>query len=362
MKIAMLSNAAVVHTARWVEYFRSRAHEVRLWSLEDGAAALDARRLPRLPLPGLLRYPLAAPALGRALAAFEPDLVNAHFVPNYGLLGVLAGRHPLVVAAWGSDLLVSGRRDALQRARARFVLRGADLVIADSENLAAAARALGAAAERVVALPWGVDLARFRPAPAREPGLLLSTRMHEPVYDLPLVLSAAAPVLAERPNTRLVIAGDGSRRPALERLAARRLPAGRYVFTGRLSPGDLAGWLGRAEVYLSAARSDSTSVSLLEAMACGAIPVVCDLEGNREWVAEGVGARLFRAGDAADAARAVRRALDDPAWAAAARARNRAAVEARANWATNMARVESLFESLIGRRGPVLRAAAGPGA
>lgn len=347
----MLSNAAVAHTARWVEYFRGRAHEVRLWSLEDGPEALGARRLPRLPLPGLLRYPLAAPALRRALAAFRPDLVIAHFVPNYGMLGVLAGRRPLVIAAWGSDLLVTGRRDALQRARARYVLRDADLVLADSENLAAAARTLGAAAGRVVALPWGVDLERFRPAAAREGGLLLSTRMHEPVYDLPAIIEAARPVLVERADTRLVIAGDGRRRRALERLAARRLPAGRYAFVGRVSPGVLADWLGRAAVYLSAARSDSTSVSLLEAMACGAIPVVCDLEGNREWVAEGEGARLFRAGDAADAARAIRRALDDPAWAAAARARNRKVVEARADWTANMARVESLFETLIGPGG-----------
>ena len=228
-------------------------------------------------------------------------------------------------------------------------------MIADSENLAAAARALGAAADTVVALPWGIDLERFRPAAAREPGLILSTRMHEPVYDLPAIIEGVRPVLDQRPQARLVIAGDGSLRRALERLAARRLPAGRTTFVGRLSPEELAGWLGRAELYLSAARSDSTSVSLLEAMACGAIPVVCDLEGNREWVGEGEGARLFRAGDPADAARAIGLALADPDWAARARARNRREVEARADCTVNMARVESLFESLIGRHTPAPR-------
>jgi len=349
MKIALLSNAAVVHTQRWVEHFRRRGHEVRLWSVEPGPEALGAERLPRLPLPGVLRYPLVAPALGRALAAFQPDLVNAHFVPNYGMLAALAGRHPLVVAAWGSDLLVGARRGPLERARARFVLGRADLVLADSEGLAAAARALGAPSGRTVAIPWGIDLERFRPAAAREPGLLLSTRMHETVYDLPTIIEAVRPVLIERPQARLVVAGDGTRRGTLERLAARRLPAGRYAFVGRLAPRDLAAWLGRAAVYLSASRSDSTSISLLEAMACGAIPVVCDLEGNREWVTEGEGARLFRAGDPVDATRAVSRALDDEAWVATARARNRQVVEARADWTANMARVEALFETLVER-------------
>jgi len=349
VRIATLSNAAVLHTRRWVGHFRARGHEVRLWSLEPPLPGLDAEALPCLPLPGVLRYPLALPALSRALAGFAPDLVDAHYVPNYGLLAALAGRHPFSVCAWGSDLLVAGRRDPLQRARARFVLRRADLVLADADNLAAAARELGAPAGALHTIPWGVDLGRFAPAGEREPGLLLSTRMHEPVYDLETVVRGAAPVLAARPGTRLVVAGDGSLRPALERLAAELLPAGRWSFTGRLEPAALAALLGRAEVYLSASRSDSTSLSLLEAMAAGALPVVSDIAGNREWVGEGDGARLFAPGDAAGLARALGRALDDPG-AAAARARNRRVVEARGDWSASLARIEALFEGLVAAR------------
>jgi glycosyltransferase involved in cell wall biosynthesis len=317
VRIATLANAAVGHTRRWVEHFRAHGHEVRVWSL------------PAWPLAGALRYPLAAPALARALGRFEPDLVDAHFVPNYGLLGALVGRHPLSVTAWGSDLLLAGRRDPLRRRRARFVLARADLVLADAANLGRAARELGARDDRVHVIPWGVDLARFRSADRREPGLLLSTRMHEPVYDLERTIAGLAPVMARRPHLHLVIAGDGSLRPALERLAARVLPAGRCRFTGLLEPPALASWLARAEIYLSASRSDSTSVSLLEAMASGALPVVSDIEGNREWVEEGDGARVFAPGDAAGLARALGGALDDPAWAERARARNRRVVEER---------------------------------
>jgi glycosyltransferase involved in cell wall biosynthesis len=337
----------VVHTRRWVEYFRGRGHEVRLWSLEPDGDALGARRLPAWPLPGFARYPLAAPALARALGDYAPDLVDAHYVPNYGLLGALVNRHPLSVAAWGSDLLVAGTRGALQRARARFVLRRADLVLTDAENLARSARTLGARAERVHAIPWGVDLARFRPRADREPELIVTTRMHEPIYDLPTVIAGAAPVLERRPAACLVIAGDGSRRAELERLAAARLPAGRYQFTGHLDADALAGWLGRAAVYVSGSRSDSTSVSLLEAMAAGAVPVVSDIAGNREWIGDGVGGRLFAGGDARALTSALESALSEPAWAADVRAHNRGVVEARGDWTRNMGRIESLFESLV---------------
>ena len=351
MRIATLANASVVHTHRWVEHFRARGHEVRLWSLERGPDPPGAEPLPAAPLPGWLRYPLAVPALRAALDRFRPDVVDAHYVPNYGLMGVLAGVRPLVVTAWGSDLLVAARRDVLQRARARFVLTRADRVLADSANLAAAARAQGGREDHVLEIPWGIDPARFRPAAVREPGLLLSTRMHEPVYDLPTLVRGVAPVLAARPETRLAIAGEGRGRAALEALAARLIPSGRYRFVGRLEPDEMAAWLGRAELYLSASRSDSTSVSLLEAMASGAVPVVSDLEGNREWVSDGEGARLFAPGDAAGCERAVSAALDDAAWRARARAHNGRVIEARGIWSRNLSRIEALFESLAaGRR------------
>ncbi len=350
MRIATLSNASVVHTTRWVEHFRARGHEVRLYSLEEGPGVPGPYgvRLPSAPLPGALRYPLAWPRLAHELEGFAPELIDAHFVPNYGLLGALSGRRPLSVAAWGSDLLLTANRDPLHRARTRFVLRRADLVLCDAHNLAAAARHAGAPASIVRALPWGVDRARFRPERERERerGLLLSTRMHEPVYDLPALFAAAAPVLAAHPHATLAVAGDGSLRPALEALAARVLPAGRVRFLGRLSAEALASWLARAEIYLSASHSDSTSQSLLEAMASGALPVVSDIEGNREWVAEGDGARLFAPGDSAGCARAIEAALGDAEWAARARARNAAVIAERADWHVNLARIESWFESL----------------
>ncbi len=350
MRIATLSNADAEHTRRWARWFRARGHDVRVWSLEPPLPGLEAEPLPRLPLPGFLRYPLALPALRRALERFDPDLVDAHYVPNYGLLGALLGDRPLAVSAWGSDLLVLGRRGPLQRARARFVLRRADLVLADAENLADAARALGAARAKVHMIPWGVDLALFRMPAERVPGLIVSTRMHEPVYDLATVLHAVKPVLERDPGAHLVVAGDGSLRGGLERQAAALLPAGRWRFVGRLAPGDLAALLMRAEVYLSASLSDSTSVSLLEAMAAGAVPVVSDIEGNREWLGEGDGARLFPCGDATALTGALERVLGDAEWRAAARARNRRVVEERADREANLGRIEALFAKLAGAR------------
>ena len=350
MKIATLGNASVIHIQRWVEHFRARGHHVRLWSLEPGPPELDVWPLPPPTTLPSLRYLTAAPALARGLEEFGPDLVDAHFVPNYGLMAAIVNRHPFSVTAWGSDLLAADQRVGLRRARARFVLRRADLVLADAENLAHAARELGAPASRVRCIPWGISLDRFRATGERKRGAILSTRMHEPVYDLATLIEAAAIVLPRHPELELTIAGDGSLRGELEAMAAAKLPAGRFRFLGRLQPETLAEWLARSDLYLSTSLSDSTSLSLLEAMASGAVPVVSDIEGNREWVRDGDGARLFAPGDAPSVARAIEAAMADDGWRESARKRNRGVVEARGDWTRNMGRIEGLFRDLAASR------------
>jgi hypothetical protein len=164
MRIALLANAAAIHTRRWAGILRARGHDVRVFSLErpplDDATGVTV--LPSLPLPRALRYPLARGTFARALDAFAPDLVEAHFVPNYGFLAALIGRRPFAVQCWGSDLLVSAAKSALHARRARFALTRADLVIADARVLGEAALAYGAPLERLLVVPWGADLARFR--------------------------------------------------------------------------------------------------------------------------------------------------------------------------------------------------------
>ncbi|HOK11982.1 MAG TPA: glycosyltransferase, partial [Ottowia sp.] len=51
----------------------------------------------------------------RALARLRPDIVHAHYVTSYGYLAARAGMQPLVLTAWGTDLLVTPRESALKR-------------------------------------------------------------------------------------------------------------------------------------------------------------------------------------------------------------------------------------------------------
>ena len=116
---------------------------------------------------------------------------------------------------------------------------------------------------------------------------------------------------------------------------------------GRLGAGALAGELRAADVYVSTSRSDSTSVSLLEAMACGIPPVVTDIPANREWITEGRNGLLVPPGDPVRLAEALRRMIGDRELATAVRDLNVGLVRERGLWRDNMEKVERAFVRLV---------------
>jgi glycosyltransferase involved in cell wall biosynthesis len=355
VRIALLGSAAELHTRRWARALSARGATVRVFSLESPAGAdepgppIDWVRLPAPPLPRALRYPLAVPALARALDAFAPDLVEAHFVPSYGLLGALTGRRPLVVHAWGSDLLLSPGRSPLHALRARFAMGRADLVVVDARVLADAAGRLGVPPARLAVVPWGADLGLFPLAAFMAAPHVVSLRQLEPLYDVACLVDALPAVRARVPRLAVTIAGEGRERTRLEKLARKRGVSECVRFVGRVPHGELPALLASAAVAVSCARSDSTSISLLEAMARGATPVVADIPGNREWVEPGVDGLVFPPGNPAALATALVRALNDPAFRAAARVRARQKIERGGDFAVAVEATLGAYRALVPR-------------
>jgi len=227
--------------------------------------------------------------------------------------------------------------------------------MADARVLGEAARAFGAPPERIAVVPWGADLTRFRLASFIPAPHLVSLRQLEPLYDVATLVEALPAVRARIPAVTATIAGDGPDRVMLE-TRVRALGLMECVtFVGRVPHERLAELLAAATVYVSTSRSDSTSISLLEAMASGAVPVVSDIAGNREWLEEGRGGRFFPVGDAPALATALIATLEDEAFRRLARTRNRDKVETDGDWAANVARIEARYAALLA---PLARAEA----
>jgi glycosyltransferase involved in cell wall biosynthesis len=263
---------------------------------------------------------------------------------------------PLVQTAWGSDILVtpreSGLRGRLMRALVGWSLRRAALVTADSQDMLAAIRRYlpAASAARVEEVLWGADTTRFvpgEPAPGFE---IASPRNWEPNYRIDVVLAGFAAFALRCPQAQAVLhlLGGGPDAAALRAQAQALGVADRVRFTGRVDAATLAATLQRCRVAVSVPASDATSVSVLEAMACGLPVLASDLPANRQWLDTGL---LLPATADAQAlatalADALQRLFEDPAVAAAQGRRNLARVQAQASQQAQMDRMAALYRSL----------------
>jgi glycosyltransferase involved in cell wall biosynthesis len=352
MRVLLLGDARQVHLQRWEIYLRDSGYDVFTASLEsvDEIGGPSSRiHIPAL-LPHFLRYPMAVPAVRRIVKRFEPDLVNAHFLPNYGVIAALSGFVPWVLSTWGSDIMVLPEKTAFHMYRTRRVIQSASYITSDADVMTTKLVELGASPERVVTFPFGVDRSVFHPPSARDDtsGLrILSNRKLEAVYNIETIIAAFPKVLKREPSAMLTIAGTGDRKGSLSAMAARTTPAKTVHFAGHVAHDDMPDVLRRHDIYVSPTLSDTTSVSLLEAMACGLFPVVSDLPANHEWIEHGKNGYLIPGRDAGRLAEAVIEAWQNGGLRRAAAETNARIIAERADWRRNMAALSGLFDRIL---------------
>jgi glycosyltransferase involved in cell wall biosynthesis len=382
LRIAVLADFAGPHARAWAGWCIDRGHDVHAISFYPPSSPLEgatmhtlrARRETKAAHGGVAATPAAGgrlrglarlahalryrrAGLRRVLQTIAPDVFHAHFVVEHGFYGAAAGVRPLIVTAWGSDVLVAPERDPVSRAIARWTLRRAGAVTCNSAHMAervAALEPLAAAATHVITL--GAD--RFdledgdrsvnrRPPDAGRAPVIISTRAHEPLYNIDQVIEAYGRIARGEDGARLVIAHGGSQTAALRQRAA--VAGGRVEFAGHLDRPAFREALHAAEVFVSVPSSDGTSVALLQAMAAGCFPIVSDVPSAREWVDDGVNGFVVPQGRPETLAAVMARALDEDGLRARAAEMNRAIVEARGLNETQMPRLEALYTRLAGR-------------
>jgi L-malate glycosyltransferase len=105
--------------------------------------------------------------------------------------------------------------------------------------------------------------------------VFLTSRLLEPLYNVPCVLRAFAIIQERYPDARLTIAADGFLRRDLEALA-RDLKLRNAEFIGFVKFEDMPALYDAADIYLSATSIDNMPSSLTESMACGLNVVTTD--------------------------------------------------------------------------------------
>lgn len=367
MRILYFSEGYTVHDHRFLTKLVQSSHEV--WYL-----SLNLNRSENRPVPSGVRVVewtgnvTGKPrkwdkiklflAFRRILRNLQPSLVHAGPVQTCGLFVALARFKPFLLMSWGSDILFKPGESTLNRFITKFVISRANMIACDCAAVRDKITELADyPLDKIIVFPWGVDLARFHPALShiklrkklnwKQNKVVITTRSLERIYGTEVFLEAARMIVERKPHVRFVMVGDGSLRPQVEDFIARHNLQDAIYLAGRVSYDMLPDYFNEADLYVSSSYSDGTSVSLLEAMACGLPVVVSALPSNREWISPGINGWLVPAGDSEALSSAIIEALEHGDKARAMGEANISIARQKADWNKNSDLLLEAYERLF---------------
>ncbi|HKO15728.1 MAG TPA: glycosyltransferase family 4 protein [Gemmatimonadaceae bacterium] len=335
---------------------RERGHDVHVITPTPGdpvAGGIPVHRVPARLFPGF-RFavnPGAFAALRQALRAGQFDLVHAHAsivspAAYSAALSALADGAPTVVSfhsvlrnhAWWLRPVV--RSLALPA-------RGASFTAVSGVVAREAADVLGIS--DVSILTNAVDTEEWRPARRQRAGdevLVVSAMRLEPKKRPRALLRMLAALRDAMPGLRFRarILGEGSERPALERLVRGLGLSGIVELPGRANREELRALYAGADLFVLPTRLEAFGIAVLEARAAG-LPVVAMREaGVAALLEDGVDGLLASSDEEMIAA--LRRLITDPSLRARI-AEHNAAVAPRGSWGDVLDEHERLYGRLL---------------
>ena len=236
----------------------------------------------------------AAWRLSRILKQLRPDVVHAHDPHGVAMSAIALSMSTLPTQP---RLIASRRVDFHLRnsALSRWKYRQVDCFICASEAIRTMLVGDGIARRRTVTVHEGIDLARVKAAPRAE----LHKELWLP-HDAPLVgnvaalvphkgqkylIDAAARLLREAPDTRVIIAGEGELRESLaHQIKHHHLE--KHVILAGFRP-DVLSVHKAFDVFVMSSVTEGLGTSLLDAMACARPVIATRVGGIPEVVVDG---------------------------------------------------------------------------
>jgi len=357
MKIIYFSLDYSPHDHRFLSALSQSEHEVFYVRLQRGPRQVESRPVPenveivqwaggQKPF-AWRNLPHLVLDFRRVVRKIRPDLIHAGPIQTCAFIAVLSGFRPILTMSWGFDLMKDVYRGWAWAQITRYVLRNTQYFTSDANVTRDKAVFYGMNPEKTVVFPWGVDLEHFRPHPApRTPHgfTLFCNRAWEPIYGVDVLARAFVKVAAERPQLRLLLLGSGSQGHLIRDILSNGGVLEQVTFAGQINNADLPRFYQMADLYISASHVDGSSVSLMEALACGLPCLVSDIPANKEWVREGENGWLFRDGDVDDLAAKITQALENRKLLPQIGQNARMIAEERADWRKNVQKLLQAYQ------------------
>ena len=243
-------------------------------------------------------YPFFVWSLNKIIAKIKPDILHSGWTPKDGLMSTLSGFHPHLSMPWGSEVMIHPYENFLYKLINNYVFNKSDHITCDSEHVKKIiTKEYKINKKKVTVFPWGIDLNVISNTDLKESKrtklgwenktILIMTRKFEKFYRIIEFIDIFYKLLRSNVNLRLVLLGSGSLENKIKS-KIKKLNISNYIhIPGWVNRKDMNSYLNSADIYVSNSYTDGSSVSLLEAIACGLSPIVTKIESIEEWVEDG---------------------------------------------------------------------------
>lgn len=273
------------------------------------------------------------------------------FVPNLNVQGYFTAAHlraagiPTVGVLHSDDDFHRDLVDEFIRDRAGRYLSGAVVV---SEFQAAALRAMDCGATQILQSPYGAPVPAKAAEYAAQPFRFVYVgRLVEEQKRISATVAAMVEVLRRHPAAEFLICGDGSARPAVEKLIAQAKLGDRIKLLGNLPSEQVQGVLLASQAFVLLSDYEGIPIALMEAMACGLVPLCTRIRsGVGDLLRHGENGFLVDNRGADFVAAASRLMVDRELWTRCSRAA-RASIEQRFSVEANADNWAAFLKSLI---------------
>lgn len=294
----------------------------------------------------------------KILKTINPDFVHLHVQHAYSF-AIIPSRYPFLLTSWGAEVLSLPHTSELARTVARITTTKAHVIIVDAHCLRQIWLAMGVPESKIKVIPFGVDLSTFNPKVEgssvrkilrieKADTAIISTRaLDNNHYNIECLVRAIPLVVKRCPNAKFILKGAGPLKAYLQNLVQKLDVSDHVRFVGITPHHEVAQYLAAADIYVSTPFIDTTSVSLLEAMACKLPPITTDIAGNREWITDGENGLLYPPKDSTTLAEKIIQLIDNETARRRFGERCFQIVKERASWEDCVNKMEAVYQSML---------------
>jgi len=287
-KILILGNPDSIHTKKWIEGWKLIGYHSMVSGVSDN---IDNRvfvikgDISSAGSNGL-KYLKNIFKFRTILKKVDPIIVNPHYLTSYGFVGALIKRKKdfMVMSIHGTDIMVTMDKNFVYLMMAKYVFFKSDIIVSVSNVMTnKIVQYFPYLKNKIITQQYGVKIDYLNQFLNAKKDIFITTnRQWKPNSNYPIILDALENFKDE--NMRII----GSYKDDYSNDIMMSHKDLEKYSTGLISHEKNIEFVARSLIFISLTTSDGIPLSVVEAMYLGAIPIVSDIEPNRELINDGI--------------------------------------------------------------------------